>query len=171
MDGGVSVRTDWICHDSMRMVLALLMPANALAVETSLVTGLRIGDVLSINVIQLLCCKRVMQVYEHKTGKYKRVTIPPKLRSRLLAQSGVFWVFEGAHDPLKHRTRQAVWHDVKRAAKALRIKDNVAPHSARKIYACQIYREQGLQAAQKALNHDRPETTIIYIMSELLKSE
>lgn len=162
------MRTDWIEHDKMKIVLSLLMPANALAVEVSLCTGLRITDVLSLTVLQLYRGQR-MKVYEHKTGKYKTVRLPKKLYERLLEQAGVFWVFEGCKDPLRHRTRQAVWADVKRAAKALRVKECVAPHSARKIYAVQVYKEKGLEACKKALNHNDINTTLIYLLSELVK--
>lgn len=162
------MRTDWIEHDKMKVVLSLLMPANSLVMETCLVTGLRVTDVLSLSVIQLYRGQR-MKVYEHKTGKYKTVRLPKKLYERLLEQAGVFWVFEGCKDPLRHRTRQAVWADVKRAAKALRVKECVAPHSARKIYAVQIYKEKGLEACRKALNHNDVNTTLVYLLSELIK--
>lgn len=162
------MRTDWVNHDDMSVVLRLLMPANALVMETCLVTGLRVSDVLSLNMLQLSKGQRI-KVYEHKTGKYKWIRLPKKLYDRLLAQCGIFWVFEGCKDPLCHRTRQAVWADVKRAAKALRIKCNVAPHSARKVYAVQIYREQGLEACRKALNHSDVNTTLIYLLSEFIK--
>lgn len=164
------MRTDWIKHDDMSLALRLLTPDNALVVETCLVTGLRVSDVLSINFVQLYKSQRI-KVLEHKTGKYKTVRLPKKLHAKLLDNCGVFYAFEGAHNPLRHRTRQAVWHDVKRAAKALRLKENLAPHSARKIYAVQVYREKGLKAAQKALNHNDASTTLIYLLSELIGCE
>lgn len=163
------MRTDWICHDEMSVVLRLLMPANALVMETCLVTGLRVSDVLQIPTAILYF--KDMRVLEHKTGKIRTITLPDDLADRLRAQGGLFWLFESPRNKYKHRTRQAVWHDVKRAAKALRIKSVVAPHSARKIYAVQVYREQGLEAAQKALNHNSPATTLIYLLSELIRSD
>lgn len=162
------MRTDWVCHDDVALALRLLTPANALAVELSLVTGLRIGDVLAITTDTLRKGQRI-SVYEHKTGKTKRVYIPKNLHARLLNQAGVRFVFAGQRDQEKHRTRQAVWHDVKRASKALRLKDNLAPHSARKVYAVQIYKEKGLEACRKALNHNDTSTTLIYLLSELIK--
>lgn len=41
-------------------------------------------------------------------------------------------------DPKKHQSRQSVWLDVKRAAKALLLPQNVAPHSARKVFAVDL---------------------------------
>lgn len=161
------MRTDWICHDDMAVVLRLLMPANALVMETCLVTGLRVSDVLQMPAAVLYF--KEIRVLEHKTRKVRTITLPDNLIERLRAQGGLFWLFESPRDKYKHRTRQAVWHDVKRAAKALRIKSVVAPHSARKIYAVQIYREHGLEAAQRALNHNDPTTTLIYLLSELIR--
>jgi site-specific recombinase XerC len=62
-----------------------------------------------------------------------------------------------------------VYKDIKRAAKALRLDANVAPHSLRKCYAVEIYRKSGLEATRKALNHSDSTVTLIYILSELVK--
>ena len=161
-------RSDWVCHDDMSVVLRLLMPANSLAMELCLSTGLRVGDALALETDALRKGQRV-SVLEHKTGKHKRIYINKSLHSRLLSQAGVRFVFPGALAPeTRHRTRQAVWADVKRAAKALRLDVQCSPHSARKVYAVDYYRKHGLAATQAALNHDRPETTLLYLMSELL---
>lgn len=161
-------RSDWVCHDDMSVVLRLLMPANALTMELCLSTGLRVGDALALETDTLRKGQRI-SVLEHKTGKHKRIYINKSLHSRLLSQAGVRFVFPGALAPeVRHRTRQAVWADVKRAAKALRLDVQCSPHSARKVYAVDYYRKHGLAATQAALNHDRPETTLLYLMSELL---
>ena len=161
-------QSDWVCHDDMAVVLRLLMPANSLVMELCLSTGLRVGDALALETDALRKGQRI-SVLEHKTGKRKRIYVNKDLRSRLLAQAGVSFVFPGALDPEhRHRTRQAVWADVKRAAKALRLDVQCSPHSARKVYAVEYYRKHGLAATQAALNHDRPETTLLYLMSELL---
>lgn len=160
------MRTDWVCHDDISVVLRLLTPANALVCELALVTGLRIGDILAIRSSDL---KQRMSVLEHKTGKHKRIYIPQKLYDRLAHQSGSVYVFGHAYNPDRHRTRQAVYKDIKRAAKALRLDVNVAPHSLRKCYAVEIYRKSGLEATRKALNHSDSTVTLIYILSELVK--
>jgi integrase len=161
-------RSDWVCHDDMAVVLRLLMPANALVMELCLCSGLRVGDALALRTAQLRRGQRIT-ITERKTGKRKRIYVSKNLHSRLLAQAGVVFVFPGAKRPEEqHRTRQAVWADVKRAAKALRLDAQCSPHSTRKIYAVDYYRKHGLAATQAALNHDRAETTLLYIMSELL---
>lgn len=68
----------------------------------------------------------------------------------------------------KPRTRQAVWKDVKKASKALKINENLSPHSARKTYAVEEFHEKGFKEVQKELQHDRAETTMLYAYSDIL---
>lgn len=166
------MRTDSIKFDDVGLFLRLLTPGNALVMETCLQTGLRVSDVLSLRSDQL---KQRMSVKQAKTGKTKRIYLSKKLLSRLQAGAGDVWVFPGCRDPEKHRTRQAVWADVKRASKALRIDYNAAPHSARKTYACDLYLRsgggtKGLEAVRKSLQHEFSSVTIVYLADLLLKS-
>lgn len=161
------MRTNAIKLESWAVLEKLLMPANALVVETMLQTGLRVSDVLALTSSQLRKGQR-FTVWESKTGKGKRIRIGNKLYFRLLDQCGTKWVFPSARNPDKHRTRQAVWADVKRAAKALRLPENVAPHSARKSYACGEYeRTRSLTAVKSKLNHANMETTLVYLLDVL----
>lgn len=153
----------------MDHVLAALTPSNRIVCEVCLHTGLRVGDVLSLRTGQI---SRQFWVVEAKTKKRRRVNLPGDLLERIRAQSGPEWAFPGAK-PGKHRTRQAVWADVKRAAKAFRIRQNVAPHSFRKVYAVELLRKCGdVKRVQRALNHTDYATTMIYIMAaELLEAK
>lgn len=161
------MRTNALKVDSWAVLEKLLMPANALVVETMLQTGLRVSDVLELTRSDLAKGQR-FTVSESKTGKGKRIRIGKKLYFRLLAQCGNKWVFPSVHDERKHRTRQAVWADVKRASKSLRLRENVAPHSARKSYACGEYeRSHDLQAVKSKLNHSNIETTVLYLLDIL----
>lgn len=109
------------------------------------------------------------RVYEHKTGKTRRVYIPSGLYYDILAQVGPEWVFPG-RKPGSHKSRQAVWSDVKRAAKAFRLKCNASPHSLRKYYAVQLYAKYGdISKVAKVLGHENPETTLIYAMADKLR--
>lgn len=159
------MRTRWICHDDCAVMLRLLSPANALAMETALDTGLRISDVLALRTAQL--SSQRLTVRESKTGKSRRVYLPKDLYRRLRAQAGSLYVFEGRDSPDRHRTRQAVYKDVRRASVAMRVK-HVGCHTARKVFAVDVYRQHGLAYCQKILGHDRPETTLIYLASEIL---
>lgn len=85
--------------------------------------------------------------------------------------AGEIWVFESPRDPKKHRSRQGVWKDVKRAARAFRLPQNVAPHSARKVYAVDLLAKYGdIERVQRALNHSNPAVTMIYAMADKLYS-
>lgn len=161
------VRAEYIDRAMLEHVLAALMPANALAIEVSAHTGLRIGDVLALKTADL---KRRMSVREEKTGKRRRVYLPAELLDRLIAQAGKIWVFEGRTDYRRHRTRQAVWKDLRRAAEAFRLVEHVSPHTARKVYAVEQYQESGgdLEAVQRRLLHSDPAVTAIYAMADAL---
>lgn len=153
--------------DDLSHVYAALMPANRLACQVAEHTGLRIGDVLALRTEQLRQGQR-LTVREAKTGKTRRVYIPQRLHEQLLQQAGDIWVFEGRYGPERHRTRQAVWADIKRAARAFRLPQNVAPHSLRKVYAVREWESSGdMAAVGKLLNHapEHPETTMIYVMA------
>ena len=81
--------------------------------------------------------------------------------------AGEKWVFPNAVDPERHRTRQAVWKDVKRAAKLFRLPQNVAPHSFRKVYAADLMQRYGdIEKVRRALNHDSEAVTLIYAMAD-----
>lgn len=161
--------SDWVSRDVMSHILAALTDANRLAIITSLVTGLRISDVLWLRSIDLH--KDRFIVIEQKTLKKRNIRLPIKLRQELLAQAGKVYVFENRLSPLKPRTRQAVYKDIKRAATAFRIKLHVSPHSARKIYAVSEYRkDMNLQRVQKLLNHSREAVTLIYCLADELSA-
>lgn len=160
-------RVEYVPRDELGHVYAALMPANRLACQVSEVTGLRIGDVLSLRTEQLRKGQR-LTVRESKTGKGKRIYLPRRLYDEVMAQAGAAWVFESPRDSSKHRTRQAVWADIKRAAAAFRLRQNVGPHSLRKVYAVDQWERSGdLGKVGKALNHSpwHPETTMIYAMA------
>lgn len=157
------MKTDYILEKEVDNVLRLLTPENALVMRVCLHTGLRVGDVLALRPEQL---RPNFWVTECKTGKRRQVGLPEPLLSDLRAAAGAAWVFPG-QDPAKHRTRQAVWKDVKRAAQALRLTQNVAPHSARKVYAVELLDRYGdLERVRRALNHSDESVTMIYAMAD-----
>lgn len=75
------MRTDWISDDVMHNILAALTEINRLAITTSILTGLRIGDVLSLRTSTLQ--KERFCVVEQKTLKKRQVRLPVKLREQL----------------------------------------------------------------------------------------
>lgn len=157
------MRTDYLLDREVEQVLQLLTPDNRLVMRLLLHTGLRIGDALQLRPDQL---KPNFWVTEQKTGKRRQVGIPEPLLSDLRDYAGKYWVFPG-RDPRKHRSRQAVWKDVKRAAAACRLTANAAPHSARKVYAVDLLEKYGdMERVRRALNHSGIEVTLIYAMAD-----
>ena len=124
-----SMRTEYLLAQEVDHVLAALMPQNRLIMELALHTGLRISDILGMTREQL---KPQGWITEAKTGKRRQYGIPADLLRKILAQAGKEWAFPGRNEK-NPKTRQAVWADVKRAAKAFRLPQNVAPHS---IFLC-----------------------------------
>lgn len=159
------MKTDYLLHAQLSHVLAALTPQNQLVARVCLHTGLRVGDVVALRTQAL--AKQFM-VTEAKTKKRRRVGLPVPLLDAIRAQAGGEWAFPG-RTPGDHKTRQAVWADVKRASKAFRLPQNVAPHSFRKVYAVELLDKYGdIKRVQRALNHSGVETTMLYAMADKL---
>lgn len=160
------LRTDYLNPELYNRLYSVMTYDNVLALRVSLETGLRIDDVLSLTVDSLV--GRTLRGVAEKTGKPFKKTISADLAHRLkcLALKGYF--FKHRTKPNCHRTRQAVWSNMKMAAKRLGVQLNAAPHSARKTYAVELFHDSGLAAVQNELQHDRVSTTMLYCFSDLL---
>lgn len=160
------MKTEYLLHREVEHVLAALMPVNRVAMRVCIHTGLRVGDVLALRTDQIA---PRFWVTEQKTKKRRIVGLPADLLADMRKIAGEKYVFEHSNDPERHRTRQAVWKDVKRAARAFRLPQNVAPHSARKVYAVDLLAKYGdIAKVQRALNHSGPSVTMIYAMADQL---
>lgn len=159
-------RSDYVPPQFFEQIRLLMNYENALAIEVSLKTGLRIGDVLSIKKTDIK--NDFVSFVSNKTKKAGKKYIGKNLARRLLQISGKEYVFVGRDCETKHRTRQAVYKDLVAAAHRLGVDLNVTPHSARKVYAVGVYKEKGLKACKEELQHDRDFTTIIYAMADKL---
>lgn len=151
----------------MSHILAALTYENRLAITVSLITGLRIGDVLNLRSRDLL--RDRFTITEEKTLKRRTIRLPDKLRDELQSIAGKIYVFENRLTARKHRTRQAVYKDIKRAAKAFRIKSNISCHTARKVYAVTEYKKDfSVARVKKLLNHSSEAVTMIYAIADEL---
>ena len=162
------MRTAYIYKQQYQHILAALTPENRLALEISLATGLRISDVLNLRTKDI---KPKVTIRELKTGKKRQVSFSLELRERMASFAGKVFVFENRLDPLRPRTRQAVFKDIKRACKLFRIPNNliVRCHTARKIYAVGAYKRTcSLKRVQELLCHSSEAVTMVYAMSEEL---
>ena len=158
------MRAEYAEPELLRFLMAAMQPENALALEVSLETGLRIDDVLSLRSADL--SGRTLTVVEKKTGKPAKKVIKPALADRLRRNAAGERLFPSLR--AEHRARSTVYVDLKKAAKRYGVRVHMSPHSARKAYAVQVYRENGLSATQRALNHDNAGTTLIYALSDVL---
>lgn len=151
----------------MSHILAALTYENRLAITVSLLTGLRIGDVLNLRSRDLL--RDRITITEEKTLKRRTIRLPAQLRDELQGIAGKIYVFENRLSARKHRTRQAVYKDIKRAAKSFRIKSNISCHTARKVYAVSEYKKDfSVARVKKLLNHSTEAVTMIYAIADEL---
>lgn len=162
------MRTSYINPTTYNKLYGVMQYPNVLALRVCLETGLRIDDVLKLQKTDLN--KRTIRGIAEKTGKPFKKVISQDLANRLRDVSGSIFIFPHRLKESEHRTRQAVWKDVKKAAKLLSLGGNIAPHSARKTYAVELFKDSGLDEVQKELQHDRLSTTMIYAFANLLEN-
>jgi integrase len=159
--------TQYVLDTQLSLILAALRPDNRLVCRVMLYTGLRVGDVLALRCDQLARC---FWITEQKTGKRRKVGLPDALIAEIRARAGGSpWAFPSPRDPAKPRTRQAVWSDLNRVAKALRLPPHIGTHSMRKSFAVDLMAKYGdIEKVQKALNHSNPSVTVLYAMADKL---
>lgn len=157
--------TEYLYQHEIDRVLAVLMPQNQLIVRVMLHTGMRLSDALNLRSEGLSTSGWYT---ETKTGKKRRYGLPRPLLEAIQEQAGPVWAFPGRKKG-SHKTRQAVWKDLKRAAKAFRLTQNVGPHSCRKVYAVHLMEKYGdIERVRRSLNHSSSTVTAIYAMADVL---
>ena len=158
------MRTDYISPKVMYAIIDDLKPQNALAMELSLYTGLRIGDVVSLpfSALESTCINYIAS----KTKKSGTAKITHELFRRLLRNTDGIYLFPSKKSKTGHIARQTVWKDVKKNVKKKNIVENVAPHSARKVFAVEHLKTEGISAVQKELQHSDLGTTLLYCLSD-----
>lgn len=168
----VNLKAEYISREAWLALLPSLRPENARAIAVSLETGLRIDDVLKIRVRHLVDDEERGQgiLYRaKKTGKegFARCSkhLIDLLRMTADEQGICFPAVGGGKSA--YRSRQAVWKDLRRAAKNAGIKPHISPHSARKTFAVELYHKQGIDAVQAALQHGDRNTTNLYALADL----
>lgn len=162
------MKADYLSTDMWKILYNRMNYENALALRLSLETGMRVGDVVALKTENLN--GTTVRFTAQKTQKQACVEISKNLASRLKTISGKEYIFVG-RDGKKHRTRQAVYKDLKNVAKSFGVLENVTPHSARKTYAVEDYRKNGIKACQKHLQHDNEIVTLIYALSDKITEE
>ena len=165
---GVCIITaEYLLNSQIELIFAALVPDNRRVLQVMLRTGLRVSDVLHLKKNEI---GRQFWVTEQKTGKRKQCGLPDWLTKEIQSAAGESeWAFPSPFAPDRHRTRQAVWKDLKRASKLLRVPVNVGTHSMRKAYAVDLMNKYGsIEKVRRDLNHDSPMVTQLYAMADLL---
>lgn len=155
------MKSEYINIDDIEAFRDRLTVVEWLPLWVMLETGLRVGDVVALRV----CDVKADGIHytAQKTGKKGVAKISKKLRDALPMRGR--WLFPGRNG--RHLTRQAVWYRVKKAAeRAGQSANGKSPHSFRKTFAVELYRERGFRAVQNALQHDSAATTEIYSFAD-----
>jgi len=151
--------------------LAVKSKRNQLIWAFGVNTGLRISDILSLN-IEDVKDKEYLEIKEKKTGKYKKITLNVKLKMLIkdyLSERNKNYSIT-KDNPLfvgkKHcRLDQSqVYRFLNEACKELKIPVNVGTHTMRKTFGYFFYQKYNdVALLQKILNHSSPSITMIYI--------
>lgn len=166
------MRSKYLTDATIALLQGVMKREQWLPIEVARQTGLRIGDVCALRRADL--AGNVISFTAEKTGKAGTAEISAELAEQLRSRPGrrSRWLFPSPKNPRQHLTRQAVWARLKKACERLGISpDGVSPHSMRKSYAVELYKREGLQAAKRALQHDRADTTELYVMSDFLSPD
>lgn len=130
----------------------------------SLETGLRVGDVVKLRGSNVQADG--IHYKAKKTGKNGVARISAELR-RALPTTKRRWLFPSPYKAGAHITRQCVWARIKKAAERAGVDAaGISPHSMRKVFAVELYREKGFRAVQDALQHANAATTEIYSFAD-----
>lgn len=129
----------------------------------SLETGLRIGDIVNLKVKDVK--PDGIHYTASKTKKKGVAQISATMRKRLPKRGK--WLFPSPYKPDKHLTRQAVWSRIKKAGERAGLDlEGLSPHTMRKAFAVELYRQKGFKAVQEALQHTYASTAEIYAFAD-----
>lgn len=157
------MRSKYLDAPEVRGLRECLTEGEWLPLWLALETGLRIGDVVKLKRENLK--PDGLHYRAQKTRKQGVAQVSAELRRRLPARGK--WLFPSPYKKGEHITRQCAWARIKRAAKRAGLNpEGVSPHSLRKVFAVELYREKGFEAVKKALQHANALTTEVYSFAD-----
>jgi len=154
---------------SQREVIHLLSSTSNLKHRTILAVlysaGLRIGEVLNLNVSDIDIDRRQIIVNQAKGRKDRYVmlaeSILPLLNNYFISYKPKTYFIEGTLG--KRYTASSIRSFLKKSCQKAGIKKRVTPHTLRHSYATHLIENGvGLRHIQELLGHSKPETTMIY---------
>lgn len=130
-------------------------------------SGLRISDLLKLNVVDVLDKDRI-SIREQKTGKAKDFPLSDACKKAIneyLKSTGLKsgWLFASrkGDQPI---TRVQAYRILNEAAERVGIKEAVGTHTLRKTFGYHAYQSGvDITRIQKLLNHSAPSVTLAYI--------
>ncbi len=127
--------------------------------------GLRISDILALNVRDVRG-KNYIQLFEKKTGKFKKFPINAKLKPMLEE----FTQGRNLDEPLfmtkfKNRLgRVTAYYTIRQACEEATLEEKFGTHSLRKTFGYHHYKKyKDVAMLQKIFNHSSPAVTLTYI--------
>lgn len=157
------MKSKYVEQETIKAIKGSLDAQAWLPLWVALETGLRVGDVVALRRASLK--EDGIHYRAQKTNKCGVAKISAELRRQLPTKGK--WLFPSPYKPGEHITRQCVWSRIKRAAKRAGIDpEGVSPHTLRKVFAVELYREKGFKAVQTALQHSNAATTEIYSFAD-----
>lgn len=128
-------------------------------------TGLRIGELLKLKLVDLQIQRKQLFVKQAKGRKDRYVTLAdsfmPLLQNYLMTYKPQVYFVEGAIG--KPYSASSIRKFLSRSCKAANINRRITPHTLRHSYATHLLESGvGLRHIQELLGHVKPETTMIY---------
>lgn len=168
----------YIPQEHLVEIMKHLPRKDQIITEVLFHTGFRLDDVMYMRRWQL--DRKYAKAVEAKTGKRRAVEIPRKLQEvlhdyfinqNIRSQFAYCWkayLRKGNSRKKQHRT--TYWRHFDRAVRAAGFAGrDYSPHSLRKCYAVNLYRQTGsLVTVQKDMNHSSLATTMLYALSDKL---
>lgn len=154
--------------DKIREVEEILLRENKrnwLIFVTGINFGLRISDLLSLNVCDVRG-KDFIVLREQKTKKIRKIPINARLKPILMQYTKNM----SQKDPLFQSYRQkrldriTCWRMISDACRHAGIRENIGTHTLRKTFGYHHYRQyKDVALLQKIFNHSSPDITLRYI--------
>ena len=161
------MQTKYVPLDTLRRIASEMPTESRGAFLLSMQTGVRITDAL--------CAKAkdfdksgFFHYKAHKTGKSGRAFVTDDfIKEFVNGHMKDDYIFQSRYKVGRHVTRQTVFNHIKKACFKLAISpDGVAPHTARKAFAVDLFRREGLGKTMHALQHRDVATTLLYALSD-----
>ena len=140
-------------------------PRDALLFSFGINTGLRISDILSLDIGDVKG-RDYIEIREKKTNKYKKFPLNRFLKEEI----NLFVEGLASEQPLfytqKHcrLDRAQAYRILNKAAQAVGVKERIGTHTLRKTFGYHFYQQyDDIVMLQKIFNHSTPSITLRYI--------